>query len=102
MIRKNKIENMFLKTIFRKYYFVFLDWIEACFQTHVLVNSIVLQNDPVTWNIRNITSYFLQYKSGDFYGNYTNSSKTVVSIKLLYQFCIVSGQNTSNRLIRRI
>ena len=68
----------------------FLDWIEACFQTHVLVNSIVLQNDPVTWNIRNITSYYLQYKSGDFYGNYTNSSKTVVSVKPLYQFYIVS------------
>ena len=57
-----------------------LDWIEACFQTHVLITSIVLQNDPVTWNMGHVTFYSLQFKSGDFYGNYTNSNKTVVSI----------------------
>ena len=64
----------------KKIDFDFIDWIEACFPTHFLVTSIVLQNDPVSWNMRNIISYYMQYKSGNFYGNYTKNLKTIVSI----------------------
>ena len=65
--------------------FKFLDsWIEACFPTPVFITSIVVQNDPVVWNLQNKISYRLKYKLGIFNGFYTKKNETTVCVI----FCI--------------
>ena len=83
----------------------FLDsWIEACFAAPVFITSIVVQNDPVVWNLQNKISYRLNYKLGIFNGSYTKENVLTVyifNIFFLYSFvsalsyyelnCIING-----------
>ena len=77
--------------------FKFLDsWIEACFPTPVFITSIVVQNDPVVWNLQNKISYRLKYKLGIFNGFYTKKNQTTVCVIFCiywYYFCFCQTQN---------